>query len=75
MSSRPAPELLTVTEAAEYLTLSRKSVETMIKQGTLLAINVATRRDAQRKAWRLRQSDLDDFLRVRKQKPLITVAA
>lgn len=70
-----APELLTVTQAAKYLTLSRKSIETMIKQGTLLAINVSTQRDAQRKQWRLKVSDLDEFLRARKQKPMMRMTA
>lgn len=74
MSSTPAPELLTVTQAAKYLSLSRRSIDTMIKTGELLAINVATRRNGQRKKWRLNRSDLDLFLRGRKQRPMIQAA-
>jgi excisionase family DNA binding protein len=75
MSTTPAPELLTVTQAADYLSLGRKSIETMIKTGELLAINVSTRRNGQRKAWRLQRTDLDNWLRGRKQKPLLKSAA
>jgi excisionase family DNA binding protein len=73
-SAPPRPELLTVTEAAEYLSVSRKSVEVMIAHGTLLAVNVATLATSKRKAWRLRRQDLDQFLRNRQQKPVIVAA-
>lgn len=71
----PRPELLTVTEAADYLSISRKSVDTMILNGQLLAVNVATLATGKKKAWRLRRTDLDNFLRLRQLKPALAVAS
>ena len=67
------PDLLTVKEAATYLTLSRKSIDTMIKLGVLLAINVATKATG-RASYRLKRSDLDRLLRERQRKPHIRAA-
>lgn len=67
------PELLTVTEAAEYLTLSRKSVDTLIKLGHLQPINLATRVGS-RASYRLKRTDLDRLLRERQKKPNIRAA-
>lgn len=67
------PELLTVKEAAEYLSLSRKSVDTLIKLGQLFPINLATSVGG-RASYRLKRSDLDRLLRERQKKPVIKAA-
>jgi excisionase family DNA binding protein len=48
-------ELLTVKEVAEILRVSQPTVLRMIDDGELRAIRV-------RNQWRIRRSDLDDFL-------------
>lgn len=67
------PELLSVKEAADYLSLSRKSIDTMIKLGVLQPINLATRPTG-RASYRLKRSDLDRLLRERQRKPIIKAA-
>lgn len=68
------PELFTVTQAAEYLSLSRKSIDTLIKLGHLRAVNMATNPKASRAVWRVTRTDLDTFIRERKTKPQIRAA-
>jgi len=49
------PDLLTVKEVAEILRVSQPTVLRMIDDGELRAIRV-------RNQWRIRRSDLDDYL-------------
>lgn len=51
-------ELLTVKEVAEILRVSQPTVLRMIDDGELRAIRV-------RNQWRIRRSDLDDYLQRR----------
>lgn len=67
------PDLLTVKAAAEYLSISRKSVDTMIKLGMLDPINLATKATG-RATYRLKRSDLDRLIRERQRKPIIKAA-
>lgn len=71
--STEKPELLTVLQAAEYLSISRKSVGTMIRLGMLQPINLATNPTG-RASYRLKRSDLDRLLRERQRKPIIKAA-
>lgn len=49
-------ELLTVTQAAEYLKLSDKTVRRLIKKGDLIASKIGNR------AWRIHSSDIDNYI-------------
>jgi DNA (cytosine-5)-methyltransferase 1 len=49
-------ELLTVTQAAEYLKLSDKTVHRLIKKGDLIASKIGNR------AWRIHSSDIDNYI-------------
>lgn len=49
-------ELLTVTQAAEYLKLSDKTVRRLIKKGDLIASKTGNR------AWRIHSSDIDNYI-------------
>ena len=49
-------ELLTVTQAAEYLKLSDKTVRRGIKKGDLIASKIGNR------AWRIRSSDIENYI-------------
>lgn len=49
-------ELLTVTQAAEYLKLSDKTVRRLIKKGDLIASKIGNR------AWRIRSSDIENYI-------------
>ena len=50
-------ELLTVSQAADYLKLSEKTVRRLISNQTLLAAKVGGR------AWRIKESDIEAYLR------------
>lgn len=69
MSTAGKPELFSVKEAADYLSLSRKSIDTLIKLGHLRAVNMATNPNAARAVWRVTRTDLDAFIRDRRTKP------
>lgn len=49
-----ADKLLTIKEVAKYLRVSERSVNRYIKAGRLKASKIGV--------WRIRQSDLEDFL-------------
>lgn len=53
-----ANELLTVMQAAEYLQLSDKTVRRLIKNNQLTASKVGNR------SWRIKSSDIDEYLRI-----------
>ena len=74
MSTSTAPVLLNADQAAEYLTVSRKSIDTMTKLGHLKPINVSTNPKSRKKTLRYRVSDLEAFLRERTAKPTIKAA-
>jgi len=50
-------ELYTVSEAAEYLKLSTKTVLRLISDKKILASKVSNR------SWRIKESDIDDYLK------------
>ena len=50
-------ELYTVAEAADYLKLSTKTILRLIANKELIASKVSGR------SWRIRKSDVDDYLR------------
>lgn len=60
MSKQPFSEarFATVSEVAELLRVSRMTVYRLIKQGELPAIRVG-------RGYRVRESDIDDYLRAR----------
>lgn len=68
------PELFTVTQAADYLSVSRKSIDTLIKLQQLRAVNLATNPNAARAVWRIARTDLDKFIHERKTKPNVRAA-
>lgn len=51
-------ELYTVSEAAEYLKLSTKTVLRLISDKKILASKVSNR------SWRIRQSDIESYLKI-----------
>ena len=63
------PDLLTVDEAAAYLSVSRRSIESMIAERTIRGVNVSVKPNAGRKSWRFHRQDLDTFLKNRAVKP------
>jgi excisionase family DNA binding protein len=74
MNTSGKPELFTVKEAAEFLSLSRKSIDTLIRLQELRAVNMATNPKAARAVWRVTRADLENFIRDRKTKPHIRAA-
>ena len=53
--------VLTAAAAADQLTTDRQQIYKLIAAGKLLAFDVSREAD-QRARWRIRQSDLDDFV-------------
>jgi DNA (cytosine-5)-methyltransferase 1 len=49
-------ELLTVSQTAKYLQLSEKTIRRLISENRLSASKVANR------TWRIRASDVDDYI-------------
>jgi excisionase family DNA binding protein len=49
------PEILTLTQAAEYVQVSTKTIQRMIERGDLKASKVSN-------AWRIRKQDIEEYL-------------
>ncbi len=59
MAQRPAePGFLTVAEVADHMRVSTMTIYRLIKAGELSSVRVG-------KSYRIRESDLDDYLRKR----------
>ena len=52
-------ELLTISQAADYLKLSEKTVRRLISDQKLIASKVGDR------SWRIKESDIEDYLQSR----------
>ena len=55
MVQKEYPEILTLTQAAEYFQVSAKTVQRMIDRGDLKASKVSN-------AWRIRKKDIEEYL-------------
>lgn len=55
-------EILTVKEAATYLSVSTKTIQRMIDRGELKASKVSN-------SWRIRKKDIDEYLESTSNKP------